>query len=178
MLSPIVCSFTAALFLSSAWTKARSPNQFLALLKSYPLPEVLKTKFSAYCVIVFEVAVGVALLNLSGFRALIGLSIGLSFLLLATAFIAVRWTKGERRFRCGCGGNLDDEEDAAQLLVRNISLIGLFLIGLNYLSWERLGWSAETLSFYLIGGGLLAAAKLGQAIWKAVGLIRIWKAAG
>src|SRR5262245_37966536 len=125
MTSQLICSFIGALLLSSAWAKKRHPDVFVEIVRSYPLPSYLKTRAWARMVLLTESLLGLALL--SGHDRVVdgGLWGAIIFIFAATCAVLARLARGERRFPCGCGGNLSEAQNATLLLVRNLLLLVL-----------------------------------------------------
>jgi hypothetical protein len=53
----------------------------------------------------------------------VGLACGILLTFVATMAVALRWRRGERRFRCGCGTDLNADSSAHILLARNVLFI-------------------------------------------------------
>ena len=177
MVDWVITAFLGALLLSSSATKFQHPRQFQEITREYPWGRLWARV--ALAVPVFE---GLAALLLFSFQdpfCRIGKWATLGFLLAATAGLAARRIRGERRFRCGCGPDPSHVQSASVLLVRNAALTAITAAALIS-SPTRLETRAPALQFYavLAGCGLVLAARLVAAAWTARGAIEEWKASG
>jgi hypothetical protein len=177
MLAPIAGCFLATLLLGSAWTKFRNRDTFHDIVRSYPFARLVNARLVVWLVPWMETALGLALFSLNRQLAEPALAGTLGFLALATAAVAGRWLRGEKRFRCGCGDDLRDEESVLGMLVRNGVLIAVAaggLIGADKTSSQ----SVAVVPVVLSGVGLALGWKLIQAGQRAGRFAREWKGPG
>ncbi len=169
--------FVGALLLSAAWAKVRDPGTFLEIVRTYPLPNWLPRTTLAWSLPWLEGVLGLVLLLPVGWLTSVGLAGALTLVGLATAAVAMRWLRGEKRFRCGCGGDLSEDQSAIEVLLRNGALIALLAVALAGAS-ETPGVLAPLLPVYLSAIGLLAGLKLASAALRAWRAIHVWKVSG
>src|SRR5262245_13297429 len=127
MFNQVICCFIGVWLIASAWPKFRDVATFTELAGSYPLPRWLKSKSWMIAVPGLESLLAAALLSLDGRLAPAALSGALSFVGGATCLIAARLARGEKRFRCGCGGDFTEEQNADLLMIRNLFLIVILI---------------------------------------------------
>lgn len=184
MRDPLVWQSLASAFgvmlVASGVTKLRHIGEFREVVTGYSRPGWRFPGALAGWVAPTELLLAMALLSLDRPLGLLGLLGTLAFVAGATGLIAARWMAGERRFRCGCGTDLREEQDASGLLVRNLLLIaGLsltLLLSLAAAPDPHVGRSV--IPTYLTGVGLAvlgALAVRGLRAWRA---IRQWKGLG
>jgi hypothetical protein len=174
----LICVSIGSQLLLSALTKLQDFSTFLNIFNSYPIPGFIKSKHYAYLVIFTEILFGLTLLSLNEKIIWFGLLGTAVFILFANILIALRLKKGEKKFRCGCGESLNEEQNAVWLLASNFALIVLALFGLSETVVTVSLFSKEALYIFLAGWGALAAVKLIQASFKVIFYIRQWKAFG
>ena len=164
-------------FLASAWSKLRDPRTFSEIVPTYPLPGALRSAHFIRAVPIFESATGLALLSAHPRVVSLGACVALLFIACASLMVAIRWTRGERRFRCGCGGDLAESSPAAEVLARNLGLAALLAVSV---------WGAGSTSYpieavapaLLTGCGAVIGARLAGAARSAWGFSKEWNAPG
>jgi hypothetical protein len=172
MLAFSVCVFLAALHARSAIAKIRQPRVFQTILNNYPLGSQLQRRGMSSLIPSLELLLAGALLIPAAPVRLAGCLGVLAFIASASAAIYVRRRRGEERFACGCAGNLEEQSDAGDMLLRN----ALLLAAACYAAAAgRGGGSAVD---YALGAALLLAFDLAQAAMIQEGRVRNWKAAG
>jgi hypothetical protein len=176
MFSTFVACFFGLWLLSSAWSKLRDPQAFGEIVRSYPLPRWVNPGALARGIPLLEVLLGLTLLSLDPRLAGPALIGTLGFLGMTTAAVISRLARGEKRFRCGCGGDLGEVHSGSVILLRNTLLIGLGIIGLA--SADGLSPSNAALPIYLTGGGLVLGLKLAAALLRAWRYRTEWKVSG
>lgn len=164
--------------LLSAVTKLRDFSTFFTIFNTYNFPNMFKKRFFAFAVVTAEAFLGIALLSLHGKAVRYGLVGTALFLFLAGVLIGFRLQKGERKFRCGCGQSLDEEQNAMWLLIRNFFLLGVVLLGLGEAPATVSLLTVEALYIFMAGIGLLVTAKLIHAGFTVIYSIRQWTASG
>lgn len=173
---PVSCCL-GLLLLLTAWSKYREPRKFLEIVQDYPWLRSTMPRRWVWMVPWLEALLGVALLSLNPWLTTAALVGVLLWILLASIAVAARLVRGERRFRCGCGGNLDEEHSAAGVLQRN-GLLSILVGGV--LAIGHPGWPVDTavLPVYLTAvGGVLGVGLAGAALraWRNTGQ---WKVSG
>lgn len=159
--------------LFSAWSKLMDPRGFRDVLREYPLIPRTSIRTLSRLVPAFEIATGGVLLSQSAWLTRLGVFLAFGFIGLVTVSIASRVWRGERKFRCGCSGDLSRPHSAHLLLTRNTILLGI--LATAYLD---IGSYAAGLPAVLSGFGLFAMTQLTIAVWSALEAIREWKASG
>lgn len=174
MLIFLLCIAVGTQFILSALTKIRNYSTFLTIFKAYPVLNNLKIDSLAYLVIVSELILGTLLLSLNKDFIRFGLLGSCLFISLANFLVVLRLNKGERRFKCGCGEALDEEQNAVWILTRNFAL--LLLLGFGFIAHisDVSIFPKDALHLYLSGWGLLAGAKLVTAIFQSIFYIKQW----
>src|SRR5262249_19472807 len=175
MIGELISSFLAVVFLSSAWSKFRDPATFVMIMESYRLPRGMR--ISARGIPWLEALLGLALLSPNVRWTVTALGGALVFILVASGAVAIRLLRGEKRFRCGCGGDLTEEHNGVGIIVRNILLILLVILGLVGASSHWLP-ATPVLPIYLIGMSLALCWQLGEALLRAWRFTYEWKASG
>ena len=118
--------FLAALaveFGFSAYAKFKNRETFGSVLHEYGMRSRRLRRATTFIVPATEGALCVLLLTLQHPWTDVGAWGALGFLIVVTAALAVRAVRGDKRFRCGCGGDLDQTHDAGALILRNAALI-------------------------------------------------------
>ena len=174
MLTVLFCCVVGALLLFSAGAKLRDWVTFREIVRGYRLPGLAAL---AVAVPLLEVVLGLALLSLEPRLTAWGLGGALAFLGRASAAVARRRLRGEKRFRCGCGGDLSEEHPALALLARNGLLIILLAVALVFgeNASPRVG---ERFPVYLTAGATAVGLKLLNALLRARRFRSEWKAFG
>ncbi len=160
---PCICGFLGALLLSSAWAKLQAPEEFRAIAAAYPFARWLPVRYWAPLVGPLEALLGGFLLVLHPFVAVAALAASLFFLGLATGGVAWRLSRGERRFRCGCGTNLEDEVSPVGVFLRNGLLFALAVVGIVSVVQAAAWPGTPLMPVYLTGFGLLLCQLLTEA---------------
>jgi hypothetical protein len=165
-------------FSLSALAKISDLSAFVTILGNYPLIRYLNYKTLAVIIIVFEIWLGFSLLSLQGEIIRFALIGAIIFIFLASLLSFIRLIKGEKKFRCGCGGSLDEEQSGVWLLIRNFFWLVVLLFCLKQNIPSVFLISKEALNLFLNGFGLLAIIKLFFIILRATLYIKQWKAVG
>jgi hypothetical protein len=173
----VAASFVGWWFLASAWVKWRDPKTFAAILGTYPLLAPLRSALVVRVVPAVEGAIGLALLSVHPLALLYGASVALLFVASVSAVVAIRLARGERRFRCGCGGNLGESHSAAAVLARNAVIVTLLVCVIFHI--ESISDRTEpVLPAFLAGGGAMLGVRFAGAVRFAWRATREWKASG
>jgi hypothetical protein len=160
--------------LAAAWAKVRDFDLFLELVRGYPLPGRLGPRAVAVGVPALEGVLGTALLSLHPLLSRVGAAGTLALLAAVSGAVGYRLLRGEKRFRCGCGGDLAADHSAAAVLLRNALLAaaaGLAVAG-------PAAGPAGALPLWLTGAGLVLGAKGAAAALRARRFAREWTASG
>lgn len=173
----VAANFVGVWFLASAWFKWRDPKTFAAILGTYPLLAPLRSALAVRVVPAVECAIGLALLSAQPRALLYGASVAWLFVASASAVVAIRLARGERRFRCGCGGNLGESHAAAAVLARNAVLAAL-LVGVMLHIESMSNRTEAVLPALLTGCGAVLGVRFAGAARFAWRATREWKASG
>jgi Methylamine utilisation protein MauE len=161
--------FLGLLFLRSALAKLRKPAVFWAILQRYPCGAWFRTVRRATLLPALElVLAGALLLPLRLPRIATGYA-ATAFIILASAGIYGRYRRGEKRFACGCSGNLEEETAVSSMLVRN----GALLLSACYAISAK--WRSASPIDYAMGLALLFAFDLFRTALIQNERIRNWK---
>lgn len=164
-------AFIAALSLHSAGSKLADSRNFRAILREYSaLPN---SPLLATLVPLTEIAIGLLVLSQNLWLCRLGLLGFAAFLVMVTGVISIRAFRGERKFRCGCSGDLNREHDARLLITRNLALFLCTGAAWAWIAEPAEGWPAA-----LSGVGLFAITQLLTAAWTAREAVNEWKAIG
>lgn len=180
MLALILYIAVGSQLVLSALNKFRDFSAFRSILQSYPLPEIFQRGFFAFLIAGAELLLGFSLLSLNEKIVRPGALATIVFLALAGTLIALRWRRGEKVIRCGCG-NLNEERPAARILAGNAALVFLLLFAFTRLPPpppEVSLFSADAVCLWLAGGGTLVSVKLSAAMLRTLEHLRQWRAAG
>ena len=128
----------ALLWLSVSFHKLRDLGAFERALVGYELLPQVAVAALARVLPGLELLVGLGCLlpQTSRFALLAG---GM-LLALYTSAVVLNLARGRRRVDCGCGGPGGPQELSAGLVVRNLALVGLFLIAALPVSGRALHW--------------------------------------
>jgi Methylamine utilisation protein MauE len=176
MIAGVICAFTGAFLLSSAWSKLRRPESFRAIAAQYPFPRVMGERRLVWMIPWIEFTLALAVLTTREPYTLWGVAGTCLFLITASAAVLGRVLRGERRFRCGCGGDLSQSHSAGWILLRNFTwllLLSRLLVGTIP---AAAGESVVPSCF--AGVGLLASLKLAEAAHSTWRAITEWKVSG
>ncbi len=165
-------------FLLSAWAKVRDLPTFLAILANYPLIASLPKKTFAFLIIIFEICLGFSLISFQGELIRLAFFGAIIFIICANILAFIRLIKGEKKFRCGCGESLNEEQSSFWLLFKNFVWLFVLLFCVNQNIPTVFMLSKASLNIFLIGFGFLAIIKLLLAFYRAIANIKQWKAAG
>jgi hypothetical protein len=184
-----IASIIGALLITSAWGKIRDPRAFLKIVGEYPLfarhpgttsvmTHVIKRGITTAIPWV-EVTLGLLLLSSWTGLTRLGFRGALVFVGLATIALAQRAAGGERRIRCGCGGDLDETHSLAFLLLRNCLLLAAMTAGLVF-SHAMTSHPPvdQAVSLCAVGFGVVLTLKLLRAAWAARRAANEWRVAG
>jgi hypothetical protein len=171
-LAPSAYAFLAALLVRSAWAKIRRPEVFQTILEAYPFGSRLRVLHAARLAPAVELVLAGALALPVPAARLFGGCGTIAFIIFASAAIYVRYLRGEKRFACGCSGNLEEQTDASGMLIRN----GLLLLVTAY---ALAGYArASSPVDYGLGLALLLAFDLSHTALQWEGRVRNWKGLG
>lgn len=175
MIYQLLCCSVGLWLLAAAWAKVRRFDTFIQIVRTYPLPGWLRPSVG-YAIPVVEALLAFALLSPWPALAARGLVATLILLCPMSGAVALRLARGERRFRCGCGGDLTREHSAIFVLARNILVGAAVPAALLIL---RPGFEASVqLPLYLAGAAVVLGLRLADAAvvgWRSA---LEWKAAG
>ena len=177
MVSQFLVFVIGVLLLSAAWAKLQDPGTFLEILGTYPLLGGFSRTTLTWAIPGLEGVLGLALLLPFGWLTSAALVGALALVGLATFLVTVRWARGEKRFRCGCGGDLSEDQSAIGVVLRNGILIALLIVALTGLADTPVVFAAF-LPVYLSAVGLVFGLKLASAALRAWRSIHVWKVSG
>lgn len=142
MLDPVIHMIlimaVALVFLNSAWHKLSSRSTFREQLADYHILPVRLLPVTALLLPALEL-VGI-ILFISTFTHAMGTTILVALTLLYTAAIALNLYRGRTEMDCGCFGGDMQQPISAQLLLRNMVLLGFILSTLLEVSARPLLW--------------------------------------
>lgn len=178
MVIKIICIFIGTQFILSALGKTKDLKTFKSILNSYKVPKLISSKKAIQAIIAFEFVLGLFFLSLFQTLSLIAVVGAILFILMTVVLILNRWMNGEKKFRCGCGDNLEQESNALFLIFRNLIYLGLLIGVLANLHLINNFLTKDLLFIYLTGFGLVAVLRICKAIYNALNYIKEWKMVG
>jgi hypothetical protein len=116
----LVSAAVAVVLVLGALAKLRALEAFCLICSAYPGAAQLGVSTIAYGAVAAELVCGTLVLLPDRALNRAGLFASCTFIAATTVAVALRWRRGEKRFQCGCGTDLDAETSPQAILGRNI----------------------------------------------------------
>lgn len=175
-LVPLISSFVGVFFGTSAWSKFRDPVTFSRISRDYPLPRLVSARFVGRTIPYLELALALCLLGWPFWSVTLPTIGAILFLAAVSLGVGVRLSRGERRFPCGCTGDLTASHSALGVLGRNLLLISL--LQLQVFAHHPSLPAGPVLAAYFVGVGVTLVLQLAEAARIALATRNEWKATG